>query len=446
MCCVLCAGRERYESPQEIAAIWKDYFFFGFIRNPWSRAYSLYKDMTATNHFLHKHGRRCSMEWGRFCRQPFAEFDRLYGEGCSHKEPHYAYWHMMDQYHCMITPTGGWAVDFLGRVESGSEDWKVIVQEMNKRRLPGVPEVPFSALDHKHKVDTPALLQQAGQQQGNGVPAAAAAGAAASSQQQQLLPQHTRLPAHLLQEQQEQQQQQQSHMGRLFRQLWRRVRLATAAANEAAAEAYGVVDDFVAGAASQQNPDANGALGPYSGANEHCVDAVSEWFACDIEKFGYLPPLEATNATGGSNGTTAAGGVAAAANASVAAAAANTTAAGAANVTAAAAANAANVTGAAAGNATASRNATSAGNTTAAPNVTGAGSAAAGQPRAAAAAAAAGQPPPPPPPAAAAAGATKAANASAGAAAGAAQGAGAGTALGSMLGSNAPVQVSQAQV
>lgn len=44
---------------------------------------------------------------------------------------------MMDQYHCMVTSTGEWAVDFLGRVEHGDEDWQVVVDEMNKRRLPG---------------------------------------------------------------------------------------------------------------------------------------------------------------------------------------------------------------------------------------------------------------------------------------------------------------------
>lgn len=27
---------------------------------------------------------------------------------------------------------------------------------------------------------------------------------------------------------------------------------------------------------------------PYGGANSHCLDAVSSWYACDMEKFGYL--------------------------------------------------------------------------------------------------------------------------------------------------------------
>lgn len=300
--------RERYQTPQQIASIWKDYFFFGFIRNPWARAYSLYKDMTGTNHFLHKHGPRCQLEWGKFCRDPFAEFDRLYGGGCSHKQPHYAYWHMMDQYHCMITPTGEWAVDFLGRVERGNEDWKVVVQEMNKRRLPGVPEVPFSALDHVHKVAEPAQQPppEAPQQ-----PQPQPQQPQPQPQQPQPQPQHVRPIRQLLgsqvmpaaQQQQLQQQQQKTgtaqplQMLRLFRHLWRRIRVATAAANEDDAEADGEVEDFAAGTAgATSGVDKEGLMGPYSGSNEHCIDAVSQWFACDIEKFGYLSPAAAAAA------------------------------------------------------------------------------------------------------------------------------------------------------
>ena len=29
----------------------------------------------------------------------------------------------MDQYHCMITEGGEWAVDYIGRVEQFNEDW-----------------------------------------------------------------------------------------------------------------------------------------------------------------------------------------------------------------------------------------------------------------------------------------------------------------------------------
>ena len=210
----------------------------------------------------------------------------------------------------MITPTGDWAVDFLGRVEKGNEDWRVVVDEMNKRRLPGVPEVQWSDLDHVHKVEPG--------QRPPGVPLNEEHGPK-QQQQQQERPAHLR---HILGEEQEQQvpekphaeqQQQQSQFGRMFRHLWRRIRLVTASANEEEAEADGEVDDFAAaGAGFPPNPDKEGASGPYTGSNEHCIDAVSQWFACDIDKFGYLPPLEV--ATEDANAAAAVGGQAAGAS------------------------------------------------------------------------------------------------------------------------------------
>lgn len=220
--------REKFRSAEEIRDLWKDYFVFGFVRNPWNRAYSLYKDMVGTNHFFHKHGPLCQMEWGNFCRDPFGEFDRMHAQNCSHVEPHYAYWHMMDQYHCMVTSTGDWAVDFLGRVEHGDEDWKVVVDEMNKRRLPEVQVVQFSSYGHVHAVE---------------------AGQKPPATHKKV---HTRpLPSRL------------ANRRSLKYLSWGQ-----------------------SGGCSE--PD-----GPYCGVNQHCIDAVSQWYACDAEKFGYTPPAAA---------------------------------------------------------------------------------------------------------------------------------------------------------
>jgi hypothetical protein len=35
----------------------------------------------------------------------------------------YLYFHMTDQYHCLRTAGGEWAVDFVGRVDEPNEDW-----------------------------------------------------------------------------------------------------------------------------------------------------------------------------------------------------------------------------------------------------------------------------------------------------------------------------------
>jgi hypothetical protein len=138
---------------------------------------------------------------------------------------------MMDQYHCMVTSTGDWAVDFLGRVEHGDEDWQVVVDEMNKRRLPGVPEVPFSSYGHVHKVEP-------------------------GQKPPEPKKKHSRPPPSLRMS---------------ARRALRYVPLRQPA-----------------GAACAD------AEGPYCGANEHCIDAISQWYACDVEKFGYLPKLNAT--------------------------------------------------------------------------------------------------------------------------------------------------------
>jgi hypothetical protein len=36
---------------------------------------------------------------------------------------------------------------------------------------------------------------------------------------------------------------------------------------------------------------------PYSGDNSQCLDAVSRWYACDIEKLGYLKNAKSAQQT-----------------------------------------------------------------------------------------------------------------------------------------------------
>lgn len=124
----------------------------------------------------------------------------------------------------MITSTGDWAVDFLGRVEHSDEDWKIVVEEMNKRRLPGVPELPYSSYGHVHAVEP-------GQK-----------------------PPETRTKEHTRP-------------------------VPSSLSNRRSLQ-------YLPWSTSSECSDLDG---PYCGANAHCIDAISHWFACDAEKFGYLP-------------------------------------------------------------------------------------------------------------------------------------------------------------
>eukprot|EP00775_Hariotina_reticulata_P005406 gene5406-5639_t len=225
---------EQHETLDSIKHIWQDYFFFGFVRNPWNRAYSLYKDIMRTNHFKLKHGPACSLDWDQFCHNPFGEWDRIHNKNCTRVEDHYAYWHMMDQYHCMVTPTGDWAVDFLGRVEAGDEDWRVVVEEMNRRRRPGVPEVPVSSYGHLHAVKP----------------------------------------------------------GQRPPQLSKRSMKVDDVTGKTIKRLLGVDGDRKAEDEPQLSASSHNSCedadGPYCGAHAHCIDAVSQWYACDIQHFGYL--------------------------------------------------------------------------------------------------------------------------------------------------------------
>jgi hypothetical protein len=66
----------------------------------------------------------CQVSWGDFCVDPWGSSDRVHDKGCLMRSKSYMYFHMMDQFHCMVTAEGDWAVDYIGRVESANDDWK----------------------------------------------------------------------------------------------------------------------------------------------------------------------------------------------------------------------------------------------------------------------------------------------------------------------------------
>eukprot|EP00775_Hariotina_reticulata_P010220 gene10220-10380_t len=57
---------------------------------------------------------------------------------------------MEDQYHCLRTATGEWAVDYVGRVDEANTDWAEVLQVINSRRPPTQDEIPITELEQKN--------------------------------------------------------------------------------------------------------------------------------------------------------------------------------------------------------------------------------------------------------------------------------------------------------
>ena len=53
----------------------------------------------------------------------------------------YTYTHLQPQLDCMLTEGGGWALDYIGRVEHLREDLQEVLDELERRRAPDVPPV-----------------------------------------------------------------------------------------------------------------------------------------------------------------------------------------------------------------------------------------------------------------------------------------------------------------
>ena len=61
------------------------------------------------------------------------------------KGRNFVYVHIQPQYECLITESGGWAVDFIGRVESIDDDLRLVLAEIERRREAGAPPVRCAA-------------------------------------------------------------------------------------------------------------------------------------------------------------------------------------------------------------------------------------------------------------------------------------------------------------
>jgi len=54
----------------------------------------------------------------------------------------FAYHHVIEQAPCLVGANGGWAADYIGRVENFDEDLVEIVKEVEKRRQQHAPDAP----------------------------------------------------------------------------------------------------------------------------------------------------------------------------------------------------------------------------------------------------------------------------------------------------------------
>ncbi len=110
--------------------MFETYYKFGFVRNPWDRAVSLY---------LRKEGLqlRDKMSFDEFVR-----WMKYSSSTCIHPVPH------ANQLDWLVDPHGEVLVDFIGRFESLSQDWATIATRIGAK--PELPHTRRNAVRDKH--------------------------------------------------------------------------------------------------------------------------------------------------------------------------------------------------------------------------------------------------------------------------------------------------------
>ena len=105
--------------------LFRSYFKFGFVRNPWDRAVSLYE-----------RGEGLVLR-DRMSFPEFIEWMKFSSSTCVHPVPH------RNQLDWFVDPHGNVVVDFIGRFESLAEDWRLICEKTGIREsLPHLNQNP----------------------------------------------------------------------------------------------------------------------------------------------------------------------------------------------------------------------------------------------------------------------------------------------------------------
>ena len=126
--------------------VWREYFVFTWVRNPFTRAISAFDMMNSL--FLYERQGEYGDDVGEQCHMTLAEFAKNSNSlryicperGCCVYIPEYERWlpwfidqHINDQAHCTFTVAGESMVDFIGRSEEIVIDWAELIAEVNRR-------------------------------------------------------------------------------------------------------------------------------------------------------------------------------------------------------------------------------------------------------------------------------------------------------------------------
>ena len=146
--------------------IWKDYFVFTFVRNPWTRAASSFNMMNDTYLFKSIVGAagdpsQCNMQFQEFARNPASIKINCMAHRCcprvgSDWVPWFADQHVNDQSGCVFSPAGESMVDYIGTSETVVSDWIDVVRAINALRgtdfvasIPGNPNGKGQRVQHR---------------------------------------------------------------------------------------------------------------------------------------------------------------------------------------------------------------------------------------------------------------------------------------------------------
>ena len=141
-----------------IDAIWRVYFVFTWVRNPFARMVSIYNMMSSKYLYLRAGedgktvGDHCSIPFLRFSEDTNQLRSECHARGCCVYIPEYKQWipwfvaaHVNDQSHAVFTTSGSSMVDFVGRTENIDEDWAALLKHFKRRNHARLRSMKFTS-------------------------------------------------------------------------------------------------------------------------------------------------------------------------------------------------------------------------------------------------------------------------------------------------------------